>query len=219
MRCKPTLPQAAEPLISSFSVAFSPQTFQRFVVLLVGAALSLGRRTVTACLWAARSIARGDPSSYHRFFSHAAWSPWPLGKALAAAILELAPAGPVVVTVDDTVALHKGKRVYGKGRHHDACRSTHSHMVWKWGHKWVVLAVHVTFPFCSRAWALPVLAALYRPPIWTSRRSGGTRPPRSWPGNWRRCWCGGSPGGSLSCWATGVTPATNWRLSVATANT
>lgn len=164
MRCQLTLPEAAESLLFSFSVAFSPETFQRFLVLLIGATLSLGRRTVCACLWAARSLKCGHPSSYHRVFSHAAWSPWPLGKVLAAAVLELVPAdGPTVVTVDDTVAMHKGKRVYGKGKHHDACRSTHSHMVWKWGHKWVVLAVHVTFPFCSRAWALPVLAALYRP--------------------------------------------------------
>jgi hypothetical protein len=35
--------------------------------------------------------------------------------------------------------------------------------VWVFGHKWVVLAVNVTFAFASRPWALPVLAALYRP--------------------------------------------------------
>jgi hypothetical protein len=58
---------------------------------------------------------------------------------------------------------HKGKKVYGKGCHHDACRSTHSHVVWVWGHKWVVLAINVKFPFASRPWALPVLCALYRP--------------------------------------------------------
>src|SRR5205823_3892453 len=58
----------------------------------------------------------------------------------------------------------KGRNVYGKGRHRDALRSTHSHTVWVWGHKWVVLAVLVRFPFAPRRrWALPVLAALYRP--------------------------------------------------------
>ena len=34
------------------------------------------------------------------------------------------------------------------------------------GHKWVVLAVLVKFPFASRPWALPVLVALYRTPEW-----------------------------------------------------
>ncbi len=71
-------------------------------------------------------------------------------------MLAWVPAGrPVVVTVDDTTAMHKGRRVYGKGRHHDACRSTHSHTVWVWGHKWVVPAVNVKFCFASRPWALP----------------------------------------------------------------
>jgi hypothetical protein len=83
---------------------------------------------------------------------------------MAALVLELIPADQAVVCpVDDTTPQHKGKPVYGKGRHHDACRSTHSHMVWVWGHKWVTLAINVKFPFASRPWALPVLCALYRP--------------------------------------------------------
>src|SRR5262249_7063630 len=32
------------------------------------------------------------------------------------------------------------------------------------GHKWVVLAILVRFPFAARPWALPVLAALYHSP-------------------------------------------------------
>jgi hypothetical protein len=42
-------------------------------------------------------------------------------------------------------------------------RSSHSHTAWKWGHKWVTLAVLVPLPFVRRRWALPVLSALYRP--------------------------------------------------------
>jgi IS4 transposase len=158
------LPRAAEPLVASFSVAFSRPSFQRFVVLFVGAILAGGRHTVTACLRAALTLAHGHASSYHRLFSRARWSLWPLAHVLAAAVLELVPPNQSVrVVVDDTTAMHKGKNVYGKAKHHDACRSTHSHMVWVWGHKWVVLAVLVKFPFASRAWALPVLMALYRP--------------------------------------------------------
>ncbi len=52
----------------------------------------------------------------------------------------------------------------GKGCHRDPVRSTHSYTAYRWGHKWVVLAILVKFPFASRAWALPVLAALYRNP-------------------------------------------------------
>jgi hypothetical protein len=161
---KLSLPAAAQPLFDRFSVAFSQPTFQRFVLLSIGSILAMGRRTTTALLWTVRSAVQGHPSSYHRVFSRSPWSPWRLGKVLAAVILELIPADqPVILSVDDTVAQHKGKHVYGKGCHHDAVRSTHTHIVWKWGHKWVVLAINVKFPFANRAWALPVLCALYKP--------------------------------------------------------
>lgn len=159
-----TFPRAAEPLVLAFSVAFSPRTFQRVVVLVLGAILSLRRRTVTAMLGVVGPLARGHWSDFHRVLCRASWSLWPLGKVLAAWILAcIPPDQPVVLPVDDTTPQHKGKHVYGKGRHHDAIRSTHSHTVWVYGHKWVTLAINVKFPFAARPWALPVLVALYRP--------------------------------------------------------
>jgi hypothetical protein len=158
-----SLPRAAEPLLSRFSIAFTRPTFQRALVLFVGFALTAGRHTVTRTLWTARLLTRGHFSDYHRVFCRARWSLWPLGKVLASAVLGLVPAGgPVICPVDDTVTQHRGKKVYGKGRHRDPCRSTRTHNVWVWGHCWVVLAVNVKFPFASRPWALPVLCALYR---------------------------------------------------------
>jgi hypothetical protein len=41
-------------------------------------------------------------------------------------------------------------------------RSTKSYTAWRYGHRWVVLAALVHFPFARRPWALPVLVALYR---------------------------------------------------------
>ena len=49
------------------------------------------------------------------------------------------PDQPVLVPMDDTTAQHRGKCVYGKGCHHDAVRSSHNHIVFRWGHRWVVL--------------------------------------------------------------------------------
>ncbi len=157
------LPAVAEPLVMSLSVAFTQPTFQRILPLLVGAVLTKGRRTITSVLWTMRGLTPGHFSDYHRVFSRAPWSLFPLGQVLAAAIIRLVPGEQVVVAMDDTTAQHKGKKVYGKGCHHDAVRSTHTHIAYKWGHKWVVLAIVVKFPFASRPWALPVLCALYRP--------------------------------------------------------
>lgn len=158
------LPKAAEPLINAFSIAFTRPTFQRVLVLILGVILSPRHRTVTGILRAAGPLAKGHWSDFHRVLCCRIWSTWPLGKVLTALVLELIPADqPVICPVDDSTPQHKGKKVYGKGRHHDACRSTHSHVVWVWGHKWVVLCITVKFSFASRPWALPVLCALCRP--------------------------------------------------------
>jgi len=128
-----SIPSAAEPLFMSFSIAFTRPTFQRILRLAIGAILTRGRRTITAALWTMRGLVTGHPSTYHRVFSRAVWSLWPLGRVLAEAILHRTPPDePVLVPMDDTTAQHRGKCVYGKGCHHDAVRSAHHHVVFRW---------------------------------------------------------------------------------------
>lgn len=159
-----SLPSVAQPLFLKLSVAFTKPTSQRILLLLIGAILTRGAHTITSVLRTLRGWVPGHCSSYHRVFSRAVWSLWPLGRILAGAILRWIPNDePVLVPMDDTTAQHRGAKVYGKGCHHDAVRSSHTHVVWRWGHRWVVLAISVKFPFTSRRWALPILAALYRP--------------------------------------------------------
>jgi len=161
------IPDLAYRLVQPFAAAFTRPTFKRFLTLMAGAVLTTTRRTVTNLLRTARGLASGHPSSYHRVFSRRRWSTWGLARALAATILRrFAPDRPVPLAGDDTVDGHRGAKVYGKGRHRDPVRSTKSYTAWRWGHKWVVLAVLVRFPFATRPWALPVLVALYRTPDW-----------------------------------------------------
>ena len=87
------------------------------------------------------------------------------------------PAGSVALAGDDTVDEHRGAHVYGKGRHRDPVRSTHSYTAYRWGHKWVVLAILVLFPFANRLWALPVLVALYRSREWNQQHRRRHRTP------------------------------------------
>lgn len=162
-----SIPRAAEPLIREFAQAFTQPTYQRFVVLLFAAILTTGRRTVTNLLRTVQVLAPGHPSSYHRVFSQRRWSSWRLARALAGYILShWIPEGIVRLAGDETVDGHRGKKVYGKACHRDAVRSTHSFTAYRWGHKWVVLAMLVKFPFSRRLWALPVLVALYRSKEW-----------------------------------------------------
>lgn len=161
------IPSAAKPLLLKFSFAFTHPTFQRWLILLMAATLTTGRRTVLNLLRTAQTLAPGHPSSYHRVLSKRRWSLWPLARALAGFVIERwVPEGPIALAGDDTVDEHRGKTVYGKGCHRDPVRSTHSFTAYRWGHRWIVLAILVKFPFATRLWALPVLVALYRPEKW-----------------------------------------------------
>jgi DDE superfamily endonuclease len=161
------LPEAALPLLRSVAGACVLPTAQRLLSLMVGSILTTGRRTISNPLRTLRGLAPGHPSSSHRVFSRRRWSLWPLARGLADLILRhWAPEGSVELAGDDTVDEHSGAHVYGKGRHRDPVRSSRSYTAYRWGHKWVVLAILVRFPFAKRPWALPVLVALYRSPEW-----------------------------------------------------
>jgi hypothetical protein len=157
------MPKPARSLFDSLGGAFSRPTFLRFVVLALATLLTIGSRTVCNLLRTLGALAPGHPSSYHRVFSKRRWSSWRLARGLAAWVFDhFVPDGRVCLAGDDTVDEHPGARVFGKGCHRDPVRSTHSYTAFRWGHRWVVLAVLVRFPFTHRPWALPVLVALYR---------------------------------------------------------
>jgi hypothetical protein len=142
---------------------FTRPTLLRFTVLALATILTIGQRTVCNLLRTLGALAPGHPSSYHRVFSKRRWSSWRLARGLAGWVFDhLVPEGHVLLAGDDTVDEHPGDKVFGKGCHRDPVRSTHSFTAFRWGHKWVVLAVLVRFPFTRRLWALPVLGALYR---------------------------------------------------------
>ena len=159
------LPPEAHPLVQVLALHFTGPTYQRFSTLLVGALLTTGRRTIANVLRTLRQLAPGHPADYRRVLSRAPWSGVGLGCALVRFLLDhIVPDGPVMLVGDDTVDGHPGRTVYGKARHRDPVRSTHAYTAWRYGHKWVVLAVLVRFPFAARRWALPVLVDLYRSP-------------------------------------------------------
>jgi DDE superfamily endonuclease/Archaeal putative transposase ISC1217 len=156
------LPHEAQPLLFTLSLAFTTPTFHRFTTLMVAALLTSGRRTVANLLRTLGGLAPGHRTSYQRVLSSAQWSGLQLACLLSRFLLQhLLPQGIVRLAGDDTVDGHKGKKVHGKARHRDPVRSTKSYTTWRYGHKWVVLSVLVSFPFATRPWALPVVVDLY----------------------------------------------------------
>jgi len=158
------VPQEFKPLLSSLVVTFGkPATARRMIFFSVAAILTVGDRTVSNVLRLLSLIDAVNPSTYHRLFSHRRWSSRPLAYAIAKFVIERwVPKGVIRLCGDETVDGHRGKKVYGKARHRDAVRSSHSNTVFRYGHKWIVLAILIDLSYCNRPFALPVLVTLYR---------------------------------------------------------
>jgi hypothetical protein len=73
------------------------------------------------------------------------------------------PDAPLVLGADDTVERRSGRKIAAKGCYRDAVRSTQRHVIHCFGLKWVCMMLLVPVPWSRRVWALPFLAALYRP--------------------------------------------------------
>ena len=158
-------PQEVNELFQEFTPVFRRRTGVRMTWLVLGALLLRGRRTFTRILTLLSGLVEGHYSSFYRIFSRPHWSSWKASRILARLAIEAAPPDErIVALVDTTVSEHPGRRVYGKGKHRDAVRSSHSFTAWCWGHKRVVLAIAVPVPLVHRRWALPVMCALYRTP-------------------------------------------------------
>src|SRR5262249_29383319 len=118
------LPRAARPLLDALGRAFTTATALRFCLLLVAALLTMGRHSVATLLRTLGPLVPGDPSSYRRVFSQRRWSGWRLAQGRTRWVVQhLVPDGPIFLAGDDTVDEHRGKKVYGKGRHRDPVRS------------------------------------------------------------------------------------------------
>lgn len=158
------VPREFRPLLCDLSASFSrSQTARRFVLFFATATLITGPRTVSGVLRLLSLIEPLNPSTFHRLFSYRKWCSRRLARIIAKFIVDrFAPDGVIKVVGDETVDGHRGKKVYGKARHRDAVRSSHSHTVYRYGHKWIVLAVLVPLPYTCRPFALPILVALYR---------------------------------------------------------
>jgi hypothetical protein len=160
-------------------LAIFPQpTAQRFLLLLVSAILTRGRHTIAHLLRTLRPRTSGHRTSSQRVLSSARWSGLQLACTLSRFLLRhFLPQDPLLLVGDDTVESHPGKHVYGKARHRDPVRSSPSYTAWRYGHRWVVLALLVRFPGTSRPWALPLLIDLDRSPEQNQQRHRPHRTP------------------------------------------
>src|SRR5918998_771873 len=159
------MPVGAGPLgawLETFAAALGRQTWRRAVVLVTGALLSPGRRTVTSALRAAGLGNAPGFATYHKALSEGRWSGLALAERLLALLVAaFAPHGPVVVALDDTLERRWGRRIRARGICRDPVRSSHGHFVKASGLRWLSLMLVVPIPWARRRpWALPFLTVL-----------------------------------------------------------
>jgi DDE superfamily endonuclease len=157
-----TLPPKMVQVLAPFAPLFSKRVWQHARLLLVGAILAPGRRTVGSALRAMGLDQYKRFHRYHRVLSRARWSSLQASRILLGLLLEafVVGEGPLIVGIDETLERRYGKRIAAKGVYRDPVRSTHENFVKSSGLRWVCAMLLVEMPWASRVWALPFLSAL-----------------------------------------------------------
>jgi hypothetical protein len=155
------LPPRFATVILSFAPLFFQRSWRHAEVLVLGAILAPGARTITSLLRITGQAQERHFVNYHRVLNRAAWSP----RAAAAILLRLllatfVPRGPAVLGLDDTIERRRGARIAAKGIYRDPVRSSHGHFVKASGLRWLSLMLLAPVPWAGRVWALPFLTVL-----------------------------------------------------------
>ncbi len=157
----PTLPAEYLNILAVFAPLFSHCLWAHVQVLVVGAILTPGQRTVTAILRIMGLSHERHFQTYHRVLNRAAWSCWEVSRVLLQLLVgTFAASGPVIIGIDDTIERRWGAKIKARGIYRDPVRSSHSHMVKASGLRWLSLMVLVPIPWADRVWALPFLTVL-----------------------------------------------------------
>lgn len=157
-----TLPVEIIGILQQFAPLFRYGIWPTVQVLVIGAILAPGKRTVTSVLRVMGLSDERQFQKYHRVLNRSPWS----SRAVSQRLLQLLvaafvpPDTPIVVGVDETIERRRGAKIAAKGIYRDPVRSSHSHFVKASGLRWVCLMVLVPIPWASRVWALPFLTVL-----------------------------------------------------------
>ena len=126
-----TLPATMIRLLAPFVPLFSKRVWQNAQVLLMGAILTPGRRTVSSALRAMGLDQHKRFHRYHRVLSDASWSSVKASRVLLGLLVEMfvPEEDPLVVGIDETLERRWGKKIVVKGIYRDPVRSTHENFV------------------------------------------------------------------------------------------
>ena len=168
-----TLPQEIKNLILPFVSLFSETVWDYAQILLMGALLAPGKRTVSAALTVMGLKDEPQYQNYHRVLNRAKWCNLTASKILLGLLVQtfVALRIPVLLGVDETLERRNGKLIKQKGVFRDPIRSSKKYLVHSYGLRWVSMMLIISVPWSSRPWALPFLT-LNAPSEATNKANG-----------------------------------------------
>ena len=156
-----SLPVELSPFIIEFQSLFSKPVRPHAKLLLVGAILAIGKRTVTSCLRVCGLAHEKAFQNYHRVLNRARWSALAASRLLLRLLVAVfAPTGDLVCGLDDTIERRRGQQIKAKGIYRGPVRSSHSHFVKASGLRWLCCMSLVEVSWAGGIWGLPFLSVL-----------------------------------------------------------
>ena len=165
-----SLPLWMIAILSEFAPAiYQMSTWYKVEVLVAGAILARGQRTVSAVLRVMGLSQDRNYAMYHHVLSRAVWSGLEVSAILLRVLIKTFDVGgPLVFGIDETIERRRGDKITAKGLttvkskgiYRDGVRSSKSHFVKASGLRWISVMWLTRIPFAQRIWALPFLTAL-----------------------------------------------------------
>ena len=155
------VPDSLRTWMAPFRPFFTAPVWERALVLLMGAMLAPGKRTVSSALRITGRAMAFNFTCYHQVLNRARWSSLAMTCRLLTLIIDrLVPDGPVVIGIDDTIERRWGPKIAARGIYRDPVRSSHAHFVKTSGLRWLSFMVLCPVPWANRVKALPFLSIL-----------------------------------------------------------
>jgi hypothetical protein len=157
-----SLPKEIVRVLRIFEDVFSERVWDWVQVLVVGAILTPGQRTVAAVLRVLGLSDERQYQNYHRVLNRARWSSRELSRRLLLVLVEtlVSVDEPIVIGMDETIERRRGAKIAAKGIYRDPVRSSKSHFVKASGLRWISMQVLTVVPWAGRIWGLPFLTVL-----------------------------------------------------------
>ena len=154
-----TLPPEIMIILQPFTQVCSVRIWDWAQVLLVGAILAPGKRTVTAALQVMGLKDEKQYQNYHRVLNRAKWSGLQVSQILLGLLVTafVALDVPLVVGADETLERRRGQKIKARGIFRDAVRSSKKYTNYSLGLRWVSMMLLVPVPWKCASMGIAIL--------------------------------------------------------------